>query len=117
MTKAVPSQVIAFIDHVYPDVDKAPDLRVYASDAAILAAIIDLAKSIPLELLTINGDDYTGYVFGLESMKAAIDRWNYRGGDESPRTHVTKPKGPPEDWNLGQYIEAAEERKNSFSLR
>ena len=79
MTKVVPSQVVAFIDSVYPRAHQAPAMQVYAAYAAVLAAIIGLANDILLELLTISGDDYTGYVFGLGAMKVAIDRWNYRG--------------------------------------
>jgi hypothetical protein len=52
-----------------------------------LRAIIDLTEDLPIELLTISGDDYVTYVFGLESMQEAIDRWNARGGDESPRAY------------------------------
>ena len=53
----------------------------------MLGAIINLADDIPTELLTISGDDYANYVFGLESMGAAIDRWNHHGTDEPPRNY------------------------------
>jgi hypothetical protein len=88
MTKVVPSQVVALIDRVYPSAP--PDMRVYSGDAAILAAIINLVDDIPIELLALSGADYTGLVVGLESMGAAIERWNYRGGDDPPRTYDGK---------------------------
>lgn len=90
MTKVVPSQVVAFIDSIYPQARKTPAMPAYSADAAVLATIIDLANEIPVELLTISGDDYTGYIFGLGSMRAAIGRWNYRGGDDPPRTYDGK---------------------------
>ncbi|WP_426409397.1 hypothetical protein [Bradyrhizobium ganzhouense] len=90
MTKVVPSQIVALIDRVYPSAQSAPDMKVYSGDAAILAAIINLVDDVPVELLTISGEDYTGLVVGLESMGAAIDRWNHRGGDEPPRNYDGK---------------------------
>ena len=88
MTKVVPSQVVALIDRVYRSAP--PDMKVYSGDSAILAAIINLVDDIPVELLTISGEDYTGLVVGLESMGAAIDRWNHRGGDDPPRNYDGK---------------------------
>jgi hypothetical protein len=85
MTKVVPSQIVSFIDRIYPTAKSTPNMTVYSADSAVLAAIIDLADDVPIELLTISGDDYANYVFGLEAMQAAIDRWNYRGGDDPPR--------------------------------
>jgi hypothetical protein len=88
MTKVVPTQVVALIDRAYPSAP--PDMPVYSADAAILAAIIKLVDYIPVELLTISGADYTGLVVGLESMRAAIDRWNHRGENDRPRTYDGK---------------------------
>jgi hypothetical protein len=65
-------------------------MAVYSADSAVLGAIIDLADDLSIELLTISGDDYVNYVFGLEAMQAAIDRWNYHGGDDPPRNHDGK---------------------------
>jgi hypothetical protein len=90
MTRVVPSQILTFIDRVYPTAKSTPNMPVYSADSAVLRAIIDLADDLPIELLTISGDDYTNYVFGLEAMQAAIDKWNYRGADDPPRTHDGK---------------------------
>jgi hypothetical protein len=90
MTKVVPSQVVALIDHAYPTAKSTPNMPVYSGDAAILAAIINLVDDIPIELLTISGADYTHLVVGLESMGAAIDRWNHHGTDQPPRTYDGK---------------------------
>jgi hypothetical protein len=90
MTRVVPSQIVSLIDRFYPKAASTPNLQVYSNDAGVLAAIIDLADDIPVELLTISGDDYSDFVFGLEAMQAAIDRWNHRGGDDPPRTHDGK---------------------------
>jgi hypothetical protein len=90
MTKVVPSQIVSFIDRIYPTAKSTLNMKVYSADSAVLAAIIDLADDVPIELLTISGDDYVNYVFGLEAMQAAIDRWNYRGGDDPPRNHDGK---------------------------
>jgi hypothetical protein len=90
MTKVVPSQIVSLIDRFYPSAKTTPGMTVYSADSAVLGAIINLADDLPIELLTISGDDYANYVFGLESMAAAIDRWNHRGGDDPPRTHEQK---------------------------
>lgn len=90
MTKIVPSQIILFIDRIYPGASTTPNMPVYSADSAVLRTIIDLADDVPIELLTISGDDYTNFVFGLESMQAAIDRWNHHGTDDPPRTHQGK---------------------------
>jgi hypothetical protein len=90
MTKVVPSQIVSLIDRFYPAAKTTSDMAVYSADSAVLRAIIDLADDLPVELLTISGDDYANYVFGLESMRAAIDRWNYRGGDDRPRGYEGK---------------------------
>lgn len=85
MTKVVPSQVVSLIDRFYPSAKTTPNIPVYSKDSAVLGAIINLADDIPMELLTVSGDDYANYVFGLESMGAAIDRWNHHGTDDPPR--------------------------------
>ncbi|MGY3530510.1 hypothetical protein [Bradyrhizobium sp. USDA 4452] len=90
MTKVVPSQIVSFIDRIYPTAKSNPNMSVYSADSPVLGAIIDLADDLPIELLTMSGDEYASYVFGLEAMQAAIDRWNHRGGDDPPRTHEGK---------------------------
>jgi hypothetical protein len=86
MPRVVPSQIVELIDYVYPGAAQNANMPVYSGDAAVLAAIIYLADDIPAELIVLNAEDYTRFVFGLESMGAAIDRWNHRGGDDPPRT-------------------------------
>jgi hypothetical protein len=88
MTKVVPSQVVSLIDRFYPSAKTTPNTPVFSKDSAVLGAIINLADNIPIELLTTSGDDYANYVFGLESMAAAIDRWNHHGTDEPPRNYM-----------------------------
>jgi hypothetical protein len=90
MTKVVPSQIVSLIDRFYPTAKTTPNMPVYSADSAVLRAIIDLADDLPVELLTLSGDEYANYVFGLESMQAAIDRWNHHGTDEPPRAHQGK---------------------------
>jgi hypothetical protein len=83
LPKVIPSQVVALIESIYPKAQ--PNMQVSSRDAAVLAAIINLVDDIPEELLTISGEDYSNFVFALESMGAAVDRWTQRGGDEPPR--------------------------------
>jgi hypothetical protein len=90
MTKVVPSQIVSFIDQVYPTAKGTPDMYVFSRDSAVLRAIIDLANDLPVELLTISGNESVNYVFGLKSMQEAIERWSLRGGDESPRSFGKK---------------------------
>jgi hypothetical protein len=90
LPKVIPSQIVALIDSVYPAIKTHSNMQVYSGDAAVLAAIINLVDDVPEELLTISGEDYSDFVFALESMGAAIDRWNQRGGDDPPRNHKNK---------------------------
>ena len=90
MPKVVPSQIVSLIDRFYPSAKTTPNMSVFSKDAAVLGAIINLADDLPVELLTISGDDYANFVFGLESMAAAIDHWNHRGTDDPPRTYEQK---------------------------
>jgi hypothetical protein len=84
LPKVVPSQVVEFIDRIYPHNRTTPRFHVYAGDAAVLATIVSLSDDIPDELITISGDDYTDLVHGMEALSDSVTRWNQRGGDQSP---------------------------------
>jgi hypothetical protein len=84
MPKVVPSQVVGFIDHLFPDIRTIPKFPIYSGHAAGLSAIVSLADDIPDELITISGEDYSDLVHALESLGHSVDRWNARGGDEPP---------------------------------
>ncbi|MHC2467583.1 hypothetical protein ACVIHD_006595 [Bradyrhizobium embrapense] len=58
MTKVVPSQIVSFIDRIYPTAKSNPNMSVYSADSPVLGAIIDLADDLPIELLTMSGDEY-----------------------------------------------------------
>jgi hypothetical protein len=58
MTKVVPPQTVSLIDRFYPSAKTTPSMAVFSGDSAVLGAIINLVDDLPIELLTITGDDY-----------------------------------------------------------
>jgi hypothetical protein len=62
LPKVVPSQVVEFIDRIYPRNRAEP----------------------MFDLITISGEDYTDLVHGMEALADSVTRWNQRGGDASP---------------------------------
>ena len=84
MPKVVPSQVVALIDHLFPDIKTKRKFPVYSGNAAMLSAIVKLSAEIPTELLTISGENYSDLVHGLASLENVVNKWNLRGGDDPP---------------------------------
>jgi hypothetical protein len=84
MPRVVPSQVVALIDQIWPKSQTDPDFPVYPASAGVLSAIVRLTNEIPSELLTIEAEDYTDLVHGLEELANAVNRWLQRGGNDPP---------------------------------
>jgi hypothetical protein len=89
MSKVVPSQIVAFIESVYPSAAKDSNMPVYSQDSAVLRSIIDLAEDLPDELLTISGEDYVKYVFGWnQCRRLLID--GLLSAATNPREHTSR---------------------------
>lgn len=89
MPRVVPSQVIEIIDQLFPTLVGAP--RQQVGSGPQLAAIINIAKEVPAELLTLSGQDLSDYHVALSMMnnteqaRLALQRGvevpEYRGGE------------------------------------
>ncbi len=85
MPRVVPSQVVDFIDHVFPWAPKQVEgqserVKLELQDADRLRALLDLCGQIPEELVTISGNQYNEYVCCLAAIRTAIENWRSRGG-------------------------------------
>jgi hypothetical protein len=87
MTRVVPSQVVAFIDHVLPEAKSKPDdhHRLGNERAGQLRTVVQLANGIPSELLQISGEDYTNFVAGVASLEHIVQLWLSLGNVDAPQ--------------------------------
>jgi hypothetical protein len=60
MPRVVPSQVVAFIDSVFPATEEI--ISLHKVDFGQLSGLVDLADLIPDELLTMDGATYASFV-------------------------------------------------------
>ncbi len=80
MPRAVPSQVVALIDELFPNTESAPNFKVNPDAAPRLAAIVQLVRDVPEELLQISGSDYSDLVLGVSILEYMAKSWQERGG-------------------------------------
>lgn len=78
MARTVPSQIVALIDKNYPQI-KSATLDVDHGSVAVLSAVAHLIDELPPELMTISGDDYSGLVCGVESIRNSVAFWQHKG--------------------------------------
>lgn len=80
MARVVPSQVVAVIDKMFPDLNKQENaITLSCNHSYQVIAIATLTDQIPQELITLNPDDYAVYVMSLAAIKNAIQIWTIRG--------------------------------------
>ena len=82
MARVVPSQVVAFIDQVFPWARTQIGDQKYKltmANLGQLAGLLDLINQIPAELLTLDGPEYCNLVCSLASTRDYISRWQLRG--------------------------------------
>ena len=81
MPRIVPSQVVAFIEQLFPILRKSTEIQKEADWSLIrrnivpLMAIIELVEQVPDELLPIEASDYSNLIIGLSAIRHAISRW------------------------------------------
>ena len=54
----MPSQVVAVIRRLFPELIRAPAVPIFAGHLNTMIAIVDLVKQIPQDLITVSVDDY-----------------------------------------------------------
>jgi hypothetical protein len=77
MPRVVPGQVVAFINKVFVFNNRLA--LIDAQDSPQLTAIVELARAIPTELLTITGEDYAEYMVALGAIDFCLRTWISRG--------------------------------------
>jgi hypothetical protein len=83
MSRVVPSQVVDIIDQLFPDAKDQKDTRqnqfsIDRGHQNEMAAIIELVKQIPSELITLNPKDYTGLQLAITAIRTTIQVWKSR---------------------------------------
>jgi len=86
MQRVVPSQVMQFIDRMFPGMkdqldDQHHTITLAHENCLKLSALLSLVDSIPPELLVLEGDDYVSYIASVSIIRSAIEGWTYRGAD------------------------------------
>jgi hypothetical protein len=79
MPRVVPSQVRELIETTFPFVLSAEQALVTMSSAAELSTIVNLAKQVPDELLTVAGGDHADYTAGIGGIEYTLQLWLRRG--------------------------------------
>jgi len=80
MPRVVPSEVVEFIDDLYPAVRSGqPGVSFGAGHSPALQALVRLVDEIPEELLAVTGKDYIDLALGVEAIKTTLDFWTSRG--------------------------------------
>jgi hypothetical protein len=104
MPQTVPSQVVEFIDQVFPfakNQKEGDGAQLASSHAPTLAAIVNLVNLIPGHLIDLSRSDYTTFVASLEAIRTSLGQWQSRGADHalkkvpglgklSPVTHLRR---------------------------
>lgn len=83
MARVVPSQVVAFIDKVFPNILKdgaKKDWHLNKVNQTDLAAILDLTDRIPEELLILEQQKYAQYLSSIATIRQYLAIW--LGGHE-----------------------------------
>jgi hypothetical protein len=75
MPRVVPSQVVEFIDQLFPNAQTTTQIQIHMGATGFLAAIVSFAKQIPPELITLSGQDLADYVLALSLIENVQQLW------------------------------------------
>jgi hypothetical protein len=76
MPKVVPSQVVSFIDQVFPWLRTEGSGNTLAKEnAGAAAGLLELVDRIPEELLTMSGGDYSEFVCSVAAVRDRLALW------------------------------------------
>jgi len=85
MTRVFPSQVVAFIERMFPGgMQQSPEkIRTWQlphTDAATLAALIEMVGEIPPELVPVEASKYMELTASRAAIREVLEIWRSRGG-------------------------------------
>jgi len=78
MPRVVPSQIIGFIDQVFPQAKDNKKFYLERNYAISCAAIIDLIEQLPSELLVLSSKQYIKFVSAVAAIKIGLENWKLR---------------------------------------
>src|SRR5262245_5171911 len=82
MPRVVPSDVVAIIDQLFPDLVRLSVLTRGTADR--LRAVLDMVDAIPPELIApLDRTNYAGLVANLAAIREALENWRSRGEDRT----------------------------------
>jgi hypothetical protein len=90
VANVVPSQVVDLITKRYPMADANPLFPIPSVDAAMLSTILKLVEDIRDELITIHGDAYIDFAFGIEAIKTVMEKWTHNSQMHPAASHNGK---------------------------
>lgn len=88
MPQVVPSQVVRYIDHVFPGwpADSAVECaKLDYTHSGRVSAIVALAERVPERLLVLAVDEYADFVAALEVLRSRVTAWHQHGSSFPPR--------------------------------
>jgi hypothetical protein len=75
VARIVPSQVVQFIDQVFPFLREGQGAELHRNHAGEAAGLLRLVDSIPEELISISGREYVDYVCSVAAIRERLDLW------------------------------------------
>ena len=75
MPRVVPSQVVAFIDQVFPWLREGTGGALAREHAGEASALLQMLDNVPEELMTMTGRDYTDFVCGVAAIRERVELW------------------------------------------
>ena len=78
MPRILPSQIVSFIDKIFPKAKEHKPFSLFKSHSIQCSAILNIIEKLPPELLVLPGDRYVDLVSAVAAIKTAIEDWKYR---------------------------------------
>src|SRR5688500_9215485 len=90
MPTVVPSQVVRYIDAVFPWAadENAQIANLDYTHSGRVAAIVALADAVPSHLLVLRDDEYADYVAQLAVLRSRLPMWEHHGSSFPARRGV-----------------------------
>jgi hypothetical protein len=81
MSKVMPSQVVQFIDELFPHAanNVVRDAMLSAGHSSQLLGILNLLRDVPNELINLSSADYSELVFATSTIEEHLAIWRARG--------------------------------------
>ena len=78
MPRVVPSQAVALIDHLFPDVPRGTASSLHRVNMEAVMTLLELVDHIPQELMPSDVNEYAALAMGLNTLRTALHQWPER---------------------------------------